>query len=545
MSSKTDLLRKLFYDPETGLIGVDKLYQKVKGRYTKKQVADFVRRQSVAQQYRQNPKKEHMPIFSNVDGHYQVDLAFLPKLEKFNRGYKIIMTAIELTTKKLIAVALKNKQAPEIERGFRELQKHTKNMKMVRLTSDQGSEFISKEFRELLVEAQVSHYTAQEGDHSSQGVIERVNRTLKQLLSRYMTVYKTKVWIDVLPKLVTNYNNSKHRAIQATPNQVEKSLKIRGMVRQIARNKTELIHNKQLIKVGDAARVLNRKALFDKEKARWSSEVYTVTQDLGKSFTVNGLDGRRFKSYELLRITGAVEENPNEREIHGFDVHQNLDKARENRGKNAVDVPTGKPKVRTERKETSRLVIGKGKKDEEEKVLKKKVTRKKGKVDRSFLKTGVFVYLRNSGIPKTAAGFKRATADNPVFYVGKVLQLKKKGKDVEIQWYKEQASKRYAKEGDPWDDDVQAVHRIEPQPSIVDDSVKLPDAVWAYLHQDLTGIDLIGRTISKHFKDGVAEGTIDGKRKTSGTNRYLWHVTYKDGDQEELNEKQVLAVLVP
>ena len=50
------------------------------------------------------------------------------------------------------------------------------------LTTDLGSEWMSDAFDDAIVEGQVYHFTAQEGDHHKMGMIERFNRTMKALL---------------------------------------------------------------------------------------------------------------------------------------------------------------------------------------------------------------------------------------------------------------------------------------------------------------------------------------------------------------------------
>ena len=58
-------------------------------------------------------------------------------------------------------------------------------------------------------------------------MVERFNRTLKDRMYKYFTANNTKKWIDVLPKLVANYNNTVHRSIKMKPNVVRKQDEIR------------------------------------------------------------------------------------------------------------------------------------------------------------------------------------------------------------------------------------------------------------------------------------------------------------------------------
>lgn len=52
-------------------------------------------------------------------------------------------------------------------------------------------------------------------------IVERFIRTLRGLLFRYMTENLTDTYIDVLEKLVDNYNNTKHQTIGMAPNDVK------------------------------------------------------------------------------------------------------------------------------------------------------------------------------------------------------------------------------------------------------------------------------------------------------------------------------------
>jgi hypothetical protein len=49
-------------------------------------------------------------------------------------------------------------------------------------------------------------------------MVERFNRSIRDLIDKYMTEYNTNKYIDVLDKLVSNYNNRKHTVIKMSPN---------------------------------------------------------------------------------------------------------------------------------------------------------------------------------------------------------------------------------------------------------------------------------------------------------------------------------------
>ena len=55
---------------------------------------------------------------------------------------------------------------------------------------------------------------------TSQSVVERVNRTLRDKLKSYFVAFNTFEWVNELPTIVKNYNNQKHSATSFTPNEL-------------------------------------------------------------------------------------------------------------------------------------------------------------------------------------------------------------------------------------------------------------------------------------------------------------------------------------
>ena len=52
-------------------------------------------------------------------------------------------------------------------------------------------------------------------------IIERFNRSLRGKIDKYMTTHKTKKYIDVLNKLVNNYNNTVNSSTGEVPNNLD------------------------------------------------------------------------------------------------------------------------------------------------------------------------------------------------------------------------------------------------------------------------------------------------------------------------------------
>ena len=58
-------------------------------------------------------------------------------------------------------------------------------------------------------------YTTVNEEKSS--VVERWNKTMKERMFKYFTANNTRRYIDILDRLVQNYNNTIHSSIKMTP----------------------------------------------------------------------------------------------------------------------------------------------------------------------------------------------------------------------------------------------------------------------------------------------------------------------------------------
>ena len=111
------------------------------------------------------------------------------------------------------------------------------------------------------------------GPHKA-SIVERFIRSLKSRIERYFTEKNTVRWIDILPKFSEALNNSFHRSIGMTPNQVnfENSSEVYDNLYG-ARGPPTLCK----FQVGDHVRIPIEKDIFDKGySVAWSKEIYKI-----------------------------------------------------------------------------------------------------------------------------------------------------------------------------------------------------------------------------------------------------------------------------
>ena len=224
-NQKNRLLEKLCYelDRPSALCGVDKLYRAAR-RYgvTRSQVLEWLQLQPGYTLHK--PARKHFPrnrvIVFGIDSQWQADLVDLQSLSQWNRGYKYLLTCIDVLSKFAWVVPLKTKTGKELVAAFKEI--FRQGRKPEKLQTDAGTEFKNRAFQTFLKEENV-HFFVTYNETKAQ-VVERFNRTLKQLMWRVFTTTSSYHYLDKLDGLVNgNYNQRIHRSIKMKPADVNES----------------------------------------------------------------------------------------------------------------------------------------------------------------------------------------------------------------------------------------------------------------------------------------------------------------------------------
>jgi len=78
------------------------------------------------------------------------------------------------------------------------------------LQSNNGGEFTNAGMKELLDNLHIKHITSLQFKPSSNGKVEHFNRTINGMIMQYMAANNSHRYLNVLPKIVKNYNNTYH-----------------------------------------------------------------------------------------------------------------------------------------------------------------------------------------------------------------------------------------------------------------------------------------------------------------------------------------------
>ena len=203
---------------------------------------------------------------TDVDKIWSADLVDMQNLQKYNSGYRYILNVIDLYSRYVWSVSLKNKTGKSIVEAFSNIIKNGR--KPSKLWVDNGTEFYNNTFQKWLYDNNIEMYsTFNEGKAV---VIERFNRTLKNKMYKYFTAQNTYTYIDVLQDFINDCNNTEHRSIKMTPTEASKS-------KDIPMTQPE-VNVESKFQVGDRVRISKyKRKVFDKGYTpNWSEEVFTI-----------------------------------------------------------------------------------------------------------------------------------------------------------------------------------------------------------------------------------------------------------------------------
>ena len=284
-----EYLNRVYHDPNhaASFTSPDKLYKTVKqeGRYniSQRKIKKWLQKEEPYTLHREVRRKTEYDrvIVGSIDQQWDVDSMYMESFSKKNKGYKYVLIAIDILSCHLWTRPLKTLQGKEMVEAFQSIFKEGRKPKTVR--SDKGTEFVNQVLSSYFKKEKVHHFVTQNIPKANYA--ERVIKTLKSKIIRYFTDKQTHEWIDLLQDFTESYNNTYHRSIKRTPNQVNKNNEVEvwmdqyygkpKIVKPKPKPKQEVIKYK--FRVGDLVRISHLKHVFQRQyDQRWTGEIFKV-----------------------------------------------------------------------------------------------------------------------------------------------------------------------------------------------------------------------------------------------------------------------------
>jgi hypothetical protein len=325
--------QEILSDDAYSLLGINKVIAKLVSageEFDEKELRHAYKQLEVNQRTQRQKKPVKLLKITGPPGAYQIDLIFLPKYRSSNRGITIFLLLVEIPSRKAFAYPLKSQKPAAILDAYEQFYKdHDGNLNNVYGDDEFNSEWF-KAFNDVL---NVNVHTGiAKDDHISKhsnrlGIIDRLVRTLRKLMNKYMLLQNDTHWSKWLPKIISIYNKTPHSSLNnRTPDEV--SADVNGMEKRFHQ---DVKYNQAQdamdtpVSVGDTVRILEKKATFAKEGPTFSKELYVVVKKDGFKWRVHPKTGgpllrRKFADNDLLVI------NPDTLvALHDQPVRQDID----------------------------------------------------------------------------------------------------------------------------------------------------------------------------------------------------------------------------
>ncbi len=316
--SVSEVLRKTYYNPETGFNRASILLQKVKPEIpglNLQTVKDWLAKQETVQVFKQTKQYKVPGLQSSYPNQrWQIDLMDVMNWNpKLNQGFNYIFNCIDAYSRYAWSIPIKSKSTSDCVAAFQDILQESVETP-AQLDSDNEAAFMSKEFKKLCKELKIKQHMSDPGDFKAKGFVESFNGTMREKLEEYKRTYNTQVWVDILQKWVKNYNTTEHSETKMTP------------AERILQHPLPLFEKKELItnfSFDQPVRVKIRKNQFVKgSKPKFSSKIYKIEKIEGNNHYVYGRK-EAYKGNELVAAP-VVEKNTNVRSVDGFDLETHL-----------------------------------------------------------------------------------------------------------------------------------------------------------------------------------------------------------------------------
>ena len=248
-----------------------------------------------------------------------MDLMDLKNYSKWNKGFKYILIAIDVFSRKVYAEPLKTKTKNEVHDALKKILDGViddhKDFKLKQVNSDAGLEFLNRPVKELLESLGIKHHAeVAHNNHEAFGVIDRFCRTLRAMIEKDFTSQDHVVWYDKLQDYIQAYNNTPHRGIaNLTPNDVEHNPNAQRIVENLNEEKQhDMVEIRENVKfkVGDTVRRRYKRPNM-KVKKIWSKRTYTVEKINYVSAVLSGGTEARLDDLQIVDATSETDVSDN------------------------------------------------------------------------------------------------------------------------------------------------------------------------------------------------------------------------------------------
>lgn len=286
-------LKSIYTNPEApaSFSGPKKLYDQSKKdgqNISLKDVKKWLKSQNVYTLFRETkkPLRNREVIVEGYLSHLETDLMDIRQYSKHNNNFNYVLCLLDTFSRYLWIKLLKNKRFTSMHKAFNALIKqiYHKNIKnIISLKSDRGSEYTSSKFKHYCKKNNIKQYFSTSDLQAH--LVERVQKTIKRRIMKYMIENNTEKFIHILPKIVNSYNNTIHESLKQAPSEINKDNETMSRLTQYKirqKKKQKIPPNLKKgydFKIGSTVKIFLRSSKMDRAYwQKWSTENFIINQ---------------------------------------------------------------------------------------------------------------------------------------------------------------------------------------------------------------------------------------------------------------------------
>jgi transposase InsO family protein len=277
-------------------LGRDSFFNKLRDKYaniTRVESFEFLRKQEIYQMHLQQPRERVVKpnIEKKINSRFQMDHVDLKKYEEDNDGYKFLFVVVDVFSRYAWVKATYGKGSKEVVDCLREIlddnEKLTGEYPSV-IQSDNAQEFHAVDLAGFLKRRDIKQIWSPSYLPQMQAIVERLNRTIKGAIFTNFTKQENEEFIDIIDKIVYEYNHTVHSSIKDKPANIHKygrkNIKQLNLVNKRQQDWAGTGRTYPKLRIGSKVRlhILTKKQNRMKEKyakkylPQWSEKVYKV-----------------------------------------------------------------------------------------------------------------------------------------------------------------------------------------------------------------------------------------------------------------------------
>ena len=282
------LLKDLYYTPglPTTFGSAARLWKTAKranNTITKKHVDDWLLAQDAYTLHKKARRKlsaEPRIYVRGIDEQWSMDLCDVSNISEYNNDVHFILTVIDVFSKRADAEPVKRKSAANVVAAVRNVFMRT-NRRPEQIDTDHGKEFWNAQFKQLCQQENIHHFSTQSSNKAA--VVERFNRSLKELMYKMFSAHNSYRWLELLPLLLKTYNSRYHRSIGRNPDSVSAGNE-KEVYRHLYRKQRHQNWGKKY-KAGDLVRISRKRHIFEKGYLpQFTEEIFKISKVISNHY---------------------------------------------------------------------------------------------------------------------------------------------------------------------------------------------------------------------------------------------------------------------